>query len=165
MVRIQGRMGRARAAAASRMIRQPVMRSAAEVDSERAAYVRAAQAIIRVRDLRDRMIGGHGQFADPAWDLLLDLYVATVEDRPLAVGDACVGARVPQTTALRWIDQLERLGKVKRTADPSDRRRTLVSLTDTQLSLMDRFFRSAADAVGSVGGDNANFSSSNPNGR
>lgn len=157
-------MGRARPVAVSRVIRQPVMRDAI-VDSERASFVKAAQAIIRMRDLRDRMLGGQGQFADPAWDLLLDLYVATVEDRPLAVGDACVGARVPQTTALRWIDQLERMGKIKRSADPADRRRTLVSLTDTQLSVMDRFFRSLGDVLSPAGGESANFSSSNPSGR
>ena len=156
-------MGRARPVAMSKMIRQPAIRDAI-VDNERASFVKAAQAIIRIRDLRDRLLGGQGQFADPAWDLLLDLYVATVEERPLAVGDACVGARVPQTTALRWIDQLERMGKVRRSADPSDRRRTLVSLTDAQVSAMDRFFRSLGDVM-PHGGDNANFSSSNPNGR
>lgn len=120
------------------------------ISAERRLFLDWAEAAIRIRDARERILGGQGQFADPAWDLLLDLYVATVQGRPLAVGDACIGARVPQTTALRWLDHLEKLGAVRRSADPRDRRRTLVSLTEAQMSAMDLFFRAVVDTVPAV---------------
>lgn len=102
-----------------------------------------ARMIIRMRDVRDRILGTK-LFADPAWDLLLDLYVAAADGRKLTVGDACVGARVPSSTALRWIAEFERDGLIRRIPDAVDRRRMLVVLTESQLSTMDRLFASMA---------------------
>ena len=69
-------------------------------------------------------------FADPAWDLLLDLYHRTGKGEVVTVTNACMAAGVPTTTALRWIDILIDLGLVIRGADVADRRRTLLRLTD-----------------------------------
>jgi len=141
------------------------------MSDERSRLAHWAEVSIRIRDLRESMLGGDVQFADPAWDLMLDLYVATAQGRMIAVGDACVGARVPPTTALRWIDHLEKLDVVRRSIDPDDRRRTLIRLTDTQLSAMDLFFRSMLDLLPqpstprSWGGESWYLSSSNPKGR
>ena len=70
-------------------------------------------------------------FADPAWDILLDLYVARIEDADVSISGACVAAAVPATTALRWIRQMEREGLIGRAADPTDQRRQYVFLTPT----------------------------------
>ena len=70
-----------------------------------------------------------GLFADPAWDMLLDLYLARSEGRPVSVSSLCIAAGVPPTTALRWQCQLEKNGLIKREKDNRDARRVFLSLT------------------------------------
>lgn len=87
-------------------------------------------------------------FADPAWDILLELYAADLGQRRMSVSSLCIGAAVPSTTALRWITALEKKGMIRRTADPLDGRRVFVALTPDALSAMDGFFGVApAEAV------------------
>jgi hypothetical protein len=57
-----------------------------------AAYVRS---IIRTRRLRDRFFPS-GLFADPAWDMLPELYAARLERHAVAVSSLCIPA-VPPT--------------------------------------------------------------------
>ena len=68
-------------------------------------------------------------FADPAWDILLDLYLAEIEQRRTVVSSLCVAANVPATTALRWMTSLIDRGMLTRRSDPLDRRRVFVELT------------------------------------
>lgn len=69
-------------------------------------------------------------FSDPAWDILLELYALRCEQRRTSVSKLCIAAAVPTTTALRWMDRLQSDGLVKREADPYDRRRVWVALSD-----------------------------------
>lgn len=80
-------------------------------------------------------------FADPAWDILLELYAADLGQRPLSVGSVCVGSAVPASTALRWLTALERKGLVARHNDRFDARRQLVSLTRAGVEAMEALFR------------------------
>lgn len=68
-------------------------------------------------------------FGEPAWDMLLDLYIAAEAGMDIPVTSACIAADVPATTALRWLQVLEAHGLVERRADPRDARRSLVKLT------------------------------------
>lgn len=90
-----------------------------------AADVRAA---IRARRLRGRYFDA-GLFADPAWDMLLDLFAATLEGARVSVSSLCIAAAVPGTTALRWIGIMTEAGLLLREADPRDRRRAYVALS------------------------------------
>lgn len=83
--------------------------------------------------------------ADPAWDILIELYLAAAVGREVTVSTACLAALVPSSTALRWIDRLCTEGFVVRTPDIKDRRRKLLWLTATGresvrawLALLDR---------------------------
>ena len=49
-------------------------------------------------------------FADPAWDMLLDLMEAEIEQPRVAVSSLCIAAAVPATTALRWLKTLTEPG-------------------------------------------------------
>ena len=69
-------------------------------------------------------------FADPAWDMMLDLLAARLECRPVSVSSLCVASGVPQTTALRWIGVLVDRDIIVRRQDPADGRRVLVGLSD-----------------------------------
>jgi DNA-binding MarR family transcriptional regulator len=87
-------------------------------------------------------------FAEPAWDILLDLYVAHVDEIRISITSACLASSSPSTTALRWVAILEGQGLVKRTGDKADQRRTWVSLTDLGVQKMTNYLRGKAAAAG-----------------
>lgn len=79
-------------------------------------------------------------FADPAWDMLLDLFAADLEGRRVSVSSLCIAAAVPGTTALRWIGSMVDAGLFERYDDPADRRRAFISLSDTARAGMKAYF-------------------------
>ncbi|HEY0411573.1 MAG TPA: MarR family winged helix-turn-helix transcriptional regulator [Allosphingosinicella sp.] len=104
-----------------------------------AAHVRA---IIRARRLRDHFFRGE-LFADPAWDMLLDLMAARIEQQKVAVSSLCIAAAVPPTTALRWIKSLCDQGVFVRVADPEDGRRVFIGLADQTAAALEAYLRAA----------------------
>ncbi|NBC36325.1 MarR family transcriptional regulator [Novosphingobium sp. FSY-8] len=99
-----------------------------------------AQAIYRNRRRRSHIFGSEDLFGEPAWDMLLDLYVAEKKQKRIAVTSACIGAAVPPTTALRWIRILEDKKLVIREVDKEDARRTFVRLSPLGCERMDAYF-------------------------
>lgn len=94
------------------------------------------RAHIRARRLRERFFPAD-LFADPAWDMLLDLSAARLEDRPVSVSSLCIAASVPTTTALRWVKNLCDSGILVRASDPGDARRAFISMSDATARAMD----------------------------
>ncbi len=111
-----------------------------------AAFVRA---IIRARRMRDQYFQGE-LFADPAWDMLLDLMAARLEKNRVAVSSLCIAAAVPATTALRWIKTLTDRGLLVRAADPQDGRRVYIELSDGAARALASYLR-AAQRIAPVG--------------
>jgi hypothetical protein len=107
------------------------------------------RSILRRRRLRGRFFDP-GLFADPAWDMLLDLMAARLEGEDVAVTSLCIAAAVPSTTALRWIRNLTDIGLFHRRADPSDGRRVYISLTDAAARAMSRYLAAAQGQKGLV---------------
>jgi len=101
-------------------------------DQEIAATLRT---IIASRSLRSRFFPSQ-LFADPAWDILLDLARAKFEGQQVSVSSVCIAASVPMSTALRWVKQMTDAGLLRRWTDPNDRRRDLIALTDTTAAHM-----------------------------
>lgn len=95
--------------------------------------------IIAARKLRARFLDGD-LFADPAWDMLLDLTAARVEHARVSVTSLCIASGVPPTTALRWIGQLTEAGLFERVEDEVDRRRAFIRLSDKAADAMARYF-------------------------
>lgn len=95
-------------------------------------------AVIRARRARDRFFPSD-LFGEPAWDMLLDLALAAVEGRDVAVSSLCIAAAVPTTTALRWIRNLCDAGLFVRRDDPKDARRAFISLAAPALTAMARY--------------------------
>lgn len=79
-------------------------------------------------------------FADPAWDMLLDLTAAHGEHAHGSVTSLCIASGVPATTALRWIRQLVESGVFERIEDSSDKRRAFIALSQSSLVAMGRYF-------------------------
>ncbi|HEV2079952.1 MAG TPA: winged helix DNA-binding protein, partial [Allosphingosinicella sp.] len=98
------------------------------------------RAIIRARRLRDQYFGGE-LFADPAWDMLLDLMAARLDRQRVAVSSLCIAAAIPPTTALRWIKTLTDHGLFVRTADPQDGRRVFIELSDHAAAQLAAYLR------------------------
>ncbi len=93
------------------------------------------RAIIASRSLRARFFSNQ-LFADPAWDILLDLTRAQLEDQDVSVSSVCIAASVPMSTALRWVCQMTDSGLLRRWPDSKDGRRDLIALTDTTAAYM-----------------------------
>lgn len=94
--------------------------------------------IIRKRRLRADFFPAEF-FADPAWDILLDLAAARHEGKPVSISSLCIAASVPTTTGLRWIKALTDAGLLERTPDPTDGRRSFVTLSERSAALMERY--------------------------
>lgn len=100
---------------------------------------RLVRAIIEQRQLRAKFFEDD-LFADPAWDILLDLTAARAEHKRVSVTSLCIAAAVPPTTALRWIGTMTEMGLLRRLEDDADRRRAFVGLTDNAADVMARYF-------------------------
>lgn len=108
---------------------------------------RWVRRIIRQRQMRARYFDGD-LFADPAWDMLLDLTAACVEQVRVSVTSLCIASGVPPTTALRWIGQMTDAGLLRRIEDESDRRRAFITLTDMAIDAMARYFADMGEGAG-----------------
>lgn len=69
-------------------------------------------------------------FSNPAWDILLNLYVAAAEGRALDVLDCCSTSAVPQGVALYWLSYLKQEEMVVEVPAARRPRQTLISLSD-----------------------------------
>lgn len=96
------------------------------------------RSVLRARRMRAQFFDGE-LFADPAWDMLLDLFAADLERRRVSVSSLCIAAAVPPTTALRWIGTLHDGGLFERQPDPVDRRRAYIALSARALEGMRGF--------------------------
>ncbi|MHA6717877.1 hypothetical protein ACX40Y_00360 [Sphingomonas sp. RS6] len=94
---------------------------------------RLARRYLRARRRRE-VLFCRELFADPAWDMLIDLFAAEVEGQRVSVTSVCAASAVPPTTALRWLSRLEEEQLVFRMSDPNDQRRTFVYLNPSAFS-------------------------------
>lgn len=100
------------------------------IDETPAIEPQSVRNAIRSRRLRDQFFPST-LLEDPGWDMLLDLFAAELEGRPVSVSSLCIAAAVAQTTALRWIGKMTDAELFQRRPDPFDRRRAFVTLTET----------------------------------
>jgi DNA-binding MarR family transcriptional regulator len=106
----------------------------------------AVRSVIRARRLRGRFFA-EDLFADPAWDMLLDLLQAEIAQLRVPVSSLCIAAAVPATTALRWLKTMTDKGIFVRRADPHDGRRVFVELSREASVAMRRYFAEVGEAA------------------
>jgi len=104
-----------------------------------AVDIETVRQVIRARRLRARYFEEE-LFADPAWDMLLDLLQAEIAQLRVPVSSLCIAAAVPATTALRWIKTMTDAGLFLRRADPHDGRRVFIELSRSASEGMRRYF-------------------------
>jgi hypothetical protein len=104
-----------------------------------AVSAEAVRSVIRARRLRSRYFPEE-LFADPAWDMLLDLLQAEISHLRVPVSSLCIAAAVPATTALRWLKTMVSKGLFIRRADPHDGRRVFVELAPEASRALRNYF-------------------------
>ena len=104
------------------------------------------RSVIRARRLRARFFSEE-LFADPAWDMLLDLLQAELAQHRVPVSSLCIAAAVPATTALRWIKSMTDAGLFLRRADPHDGRRVFVELSPDASAALRGYFGELSKAA------------------
>lgn len=103
-------------------------------DAERAVALHSAdltefaRLILAGRKQRDRYFDPM-LFSNPAWDILLNLYVAEAEGRPVTVLESCLASTVPQGVAVRWLGYLKQEEMVIEISDPVRPRQTVIRLS------------------------------------
>lgn len=105
------------------------------------ARATAVRQTIKSRRTREQLLG-KDLFADPAWDILLELYACTLEQRRMAVSDASSATTVPISTALRWLAKLLNEGLVIRKDNHLDARRSWIELSPRGRSAMEQVLAS-----------------------
>ena len=103
-----------------------------------------ARRTIRRRMLRRQLIGSPELFGEPAWEILLDVFVHECERKPLAITSTCATAGIPMSSGLRLIQRLCEAGLLRRFPDPFDGRRCFLRLQPAARDRMRAYF-SAGD--------------------
>ena len=104
--------------------RHPIIAGAREVrTSDENREVDPAEALaLRLFSLREARARSLAHLGEPAWDVLLALYLAERAGAKHTIGRMVELSRSSQTTGLRHIDELERKGLAYREQDAKDRR-------------------------------------------
>jgi hypothetical protein len=118
---------------------EPLVPAATEAKAPTAAAIRD---LIKLRRMREQHFPP-ALFADPGWDILLDLFAAKQEGKAVSVSSLCIAAAVPPTTALRWITTMTEHGALIRRQDPHDARRVFIELSEDSEERLLNFFREA----------------------
>jgi len=144
-VRVDSPSARADRADAAKSQSSPTLLSDADLDTvaEQAKLVRRLQ---RARSRRTDFLSS-SLFGEPAWDMLLELFVSTIEQKRVTVSALCIASNVPQTTALRWIDVLVKEELVTRRSDPLHGRRIHLELTPSAYCAMRDYARQLSGAL------------------
>lgn len=103
----------------------------------RAVLHRRAEAMFRCRMDRKSYFAA-AMFGEPAWDVLLSLYIGEPAIDAMTVSRVAPLIQMPLSSTLRWVDYLEAQHLIVRRAHPTDGRSSMIRLTDsgrTQLEL------------------------------
>lgn len=104
------------------------------------SLIERAESLYKERRRRDAKMAQTSElFGEPSWDILLDLFIAQGKAKPVSVSSACIASSTPQSTALRYVGLLEKVGLIRRAKDPRDGRRHYLELTETGLSNMEAY--------------------------
>jgi DNA-binding MarR family transcriptional regulator len=108
-----------------------------QAGASRAQLVQNARTLISNRAKRSEIFGA-AMFGEPAWEMLLALYVAEGGPRQ-TVSRLAKLSGAPKATALRWMEYLSHAKLIRRELHPTDKRVVFVELTDHGRSRVDAY--------------------------
>lgn len=91
--------------------------------------LRAAERVYQDRKKRSDFVGSDEIFGEPAWDILLDLFIRQAKDEEVSFRSACLHASGPDHTTIRWLKVLEKHNLVSFYKDESDDSKHFVHLS------------------------------------
>jgi hypothetical protein len=71
-----------------------------------------AKRIFQERRMRSDYFGDSDLFREPAWDILLHLFLGQANDRGVQLESVPIASGLPASSALRWLEVLESKGLV-----------------------------------------------------
>ena len=95
---------------------------------------------------------GQSLFSEPAWDMLLVLFIYGNRGDQVSVTKLAEFSNSPLTTAIRWLDYLESQRLIVRTQSPRDRRKYYVELSEKGRRLLTDYFRSLIEGGTAISG-------------
>lgn len=105
--------------------------------------------LISIRD--DRKIAFPNlKFCDPYWEIILNAAIDFESGKETSIKAACLSSGVSATTTLRCLGELESIGVLQRWADPSDRRRYFIRLTDQSKHSFDAWLGNSLRKVSQI---------------
>lgn len=113
-------------------------RSAFHFEKDELALAALAESEYQARRRREKLFTKE-LFGEPAWDMLLDIYVSRARRRRVSVTSLCIASCRPPTTALRWITLLQEQGLVFRDGSMADHRVCYIELSARGVKLMEQF--------------------------
>lgn len=100
-----------------------------EVISGRHVLARTAELEIEARKRRNLYVFSK-LLGEPAWDILLDMFICWAEGRPIKMKDAVLASKAPEATAHRYICTMAEKGLVRRSKNSRDGRVVSIELTE-----------------------------------
>lgn len=117
----------------------------AEPPALKDGILRVARRAWKAQRERERILGP-SLAADPAWIILLDLFIARMEEREVTVRSLRSATGLSEATILRWVAQLVQVKMVLRLGEEADPRVARLALTEAGLNGMcDYFIRISPD--------------------
>ena len=108
-------------------------------DTSRAALIARAREEFGNRRRRTSIFE-RSMFGEPAWDMLLALYILDVSGQRQTTGALMQFSGAPITTARRWLDYLVGNELVLRSPHPTDQRVMFVNLTEKGRNALDLYY-------------------------
>jgi hypothetical protein len=121
-----------------RTLEQSLLAEVMHGDNTDERRLREARVIVEGRRRRRRCFAGV-RFHDPSWEMILQLYVGSKEDRRITVTRLCSLSGGSATTALRHIEHLEALGYIARETDKNDRRCSNIMMLQPLIEAVDQW--------------------------
>lgn len=114
------------------------------IDSEgheaitREGFILRARIVLESRRRRFRYFK-RSMFGEPAWDMLLVLYITEPTEGRQSISRLAELVETPISTTARWIDYLERERLVEREPHPTDKRAIYIRLVAKGRDLLDAY--------------------------
>ena len=99
-----------------------------------------AALLLKQRHLRKDFVF-EDLLGEPAWDIMLELFIARVEGRKLMVTSLCIGSGASASTALRYIGELQDRGWIVSQRSELDNRRRLLEVSEEGFFKMGDYLR------------------------
>lgn len=121
--------------------RKIAKRSVLEVSKDDNGLARLAEDILTDRDRRTTHFPGE-LFSEPAWDMLLCLFIADARNICLSEADVYAASREPHSTAMRWINFMTSLGIIEHTQASQNEQPRYIKITASGATQMRNYLKS-----------------------